>query len=171
MRIRIAASATLPILLAFAALSGSRVQAQSFQAPPVTNGLWQSESTITMTGVPHRPTGSTMTNVTQSCMAPDTWKHFGHPDQVGANCKVTNFHQDAHRITYDASCGGTSSYHTDLHLELLIESAQHVVGTVLMKTSAPSMPNGMTMNTKFDSHFVSASCGGMKPGDVKTLKQ
>ena len=171
MKIRFAAYATLPILLAFAALSGPSVRAQSFEAPPVSSGLWQSEATMVMSGanMPQMP----HTTVTESCMSPDTWKKFGsgfesHQDP---NCKTTNFHQDAHGLTYEMQCGQPNHSVSDIRADFLFDGPRHVHGTIVVKISDPSMPNGMTMNAKVDAHYVSASCGSMKPGDVKPLKR
>lgn len=171
MKIRIAASATLSILFAFAVLPGPNVQAQSLQPPPITTGLWQSETTMTMEGIPGMAIRGPITVSTQSCMTPDTWKNFGHPERLHAECTATNIHQDSHQITMDETCKGNGSSLTRLHVEILIDSTERVHGTVQMTMTIPNMPNPMVTNTKFESHFVSASCGSMKPGEAKTLHE
>lgn len=172
MKIRIAAFATFPILFAFAALAiAPGARAQSLQPPPVTSGLWQSEATMTMEGMPNMPSRGPITTVTQSCMTPDTWKNFGHPERMHAECTATNVHQDAHRYSLEEVCKGNRSSTTDLQLNVLIDSAQRIHGTVQMTMTIPNLPHPMVTNTKFESHLVSSSCGSMKPGDVKTLHE
>lgn len=173
MKIRIAVSAALPILLAFAALATAPgARAQSIEVPPVSNGLWESEATVLMSGG-NMPQMAPHTTVTQSCMSPDTWKEFGNGINAhkSPDCKTTNFHQDAHGITYEQQCGKPGSFVSDIRAEFVFDSPQHVHGTIVMKATAPSMPNGMTMNAKIVGHYVSSSCGTMKPGDTKTLKR
>lgn len=170
MKIRIAASVTLPVLLVAAALAAApAARAQSVQPPPVTSGLWQSTATITRGSMPGMPARGPHATVTESCMSPDTWKNFGHPERLHSECAAANFHQDSHQIVMDETCKGDGGSMTKLHVEVFFDSAHSVHGTTQITMVIPSMPNPIVNTTKFESHFVSASCGSMKPGDVKRL--
>jgi hypothetical protein len=161
------------LLLPLAALVvGGAALAQLTEEPPVKMGLWQSEVTSTMTGLEGTPMAAMSkgprTMVTQSCLTPDHWKKDIEGVNQRRGCTMTNLHQDSHEVSFDEACdagGGTSNTHVDM----LIDSSEHVHGTVTMKMNNPRLPNGITTNMSMVTHFVSSDCGNVKPGEGKII--
>lgn len=127
------------------------------QAPPVKMGLW--EKTMTMTG---GPTG-TMTIKSKSCVTPDSWKEMvGNSSKPQPGC-TTNLTKTSNGYSFVSSCtrpqGGTMTAKGSA----TIQDAEHIVG----ESHTTSTMNGKTreMEMHSTSHFVSASCGSVKPGD------
>jgi hypothetical protein len=165
----------LPLLLTLATFSAvDAAQAQTLVPPPIKMGLWQTESSATMTGMEDSPMGKAMSgshsNVTQGCLTPDTWKDSFQKmqNQLQNDCKVSNMHQDAHSITFEETCT-SERYTSNVHFEGFFDDAEHMHGNVKVAMTAPSLPQGMTMNMAMKSHYVSASCGDVKPGEGKVM--
>ena len=162
-----------------AALAG-RAQAPAPSAtlsevPPVTMGLWQTETNATVTGVEGSPMAGMASamgrsHVIQSCLTPDHWKS----DIQGINarqqhgCTLSNVHQDAHEVSFDQVCGPGASNFT--HVDILIDSTEHAHGTLVLKITNPSLPQPVTVNMTMVSQFLGASCGDVKPGQGKMIK-
>ena len=173
----------VPMWITLAALSSplaARAQAPAPSAtlsevPPVTMGLWQTETASTVTGVEGTPMAGMAaamgrSHVVQSCLTPDRWKS----DIQGLNarqqhgCTLSNVHQDAHEVSFDEVCGpgGTNSSHVDI----LIDSTEHSHGTVVMKIVNPALPQPVTVNMTLVSQFMGSACGDVKPGEGKMIK-
>ena len=145
MKSQLAGRLTPPILLSFAILAlAIAAVAQLSETPPVTMGLWQTETNSTVTGVENTPMAGMAAaigraHVTQSCLTPEKWKSdiqgFNARQQHG--CTLSNLHQDSHEVSFDEVCtserGGTNNAHADI----LIDSAEHTHGTVVVKISNP----------------------------------
>jgi Protein of unknown function (DUF3617) len=175
MNSRFAKIGILPLLLTLANFSAVHAQqAQTLQPPPIKMGLWQTESNASMTGMEDSPMGKAMSgshsNVTQGCLTPDTWKDSFQKmqDQMQNDCKTSNAHQDAHSISFDQSCV-KQRYTSNVHFEGFFDDDEHMHGSVKVVMSAPSLPQNMTMNMEMKSHYVSASCGDVKPGEGKVM--
>lgn len=163
------------LLVSFAILVAAVAAfAQLSETPPVSMGLWQTETTSTVTGIENTPMAGMAaamgrSHVTQSCLTPEKWKS----DIQGLNarrqhdCTMTNVHQDAHEVSFDETCAGGSN---STHVDILIDSAEHSHGTVLMKIAAPNLPQPMIIKVSMDSHYLSSDCGGVKPGEGKMIK-
>ena len=176
MKLRIPALATLPLLASFAALAA----AQTVEAPPIKMGLWQSEVTTTMQGVPDSPMshamGSGRTTVTQGCLTPDTWKKDIQGMQQhmrNTDCTMSNFEQDAHHVSFDEACtaGSQPGYSNNVHFEMLIDDTENAHGHADMKMTGPAFPDGMTMHTAMKSKYLSSDCGDVKPGESKVIHE
>jgi hypothetical protein len=174
MRIRYALAASLPLLLSLAAVAA----AQTLDVPPIKMGLWQTESTTSISGVPDNPMGHAMagaagrSTVTQSCFTPETWTK-GMQDarqrQHNAECSRSNLQQDSHKLTYDEVCTGQGGYSTNIHFEMLFDDAESAHGFMDMKTSGAAFPDGMTMHMNMKTKYLSSDCGSVKPGDGKIV--
>jgi len=152
-------------------------QTQLSELPPVNMGLWQTETTSTVTGLENTPMAAMASaigrgHVTQSCLTPEKWKN----DIQGINarqqhgCTLSNVHQDPHEVSFDQACttgrGGTNN----AHVEILIDGSDHAHGTVVMKIVDPAFPQPMTINVSMVSHYLGSACGDIKPGEGKMVK-
>lgn len=147
------------------------------EVPPVTMGLWQTDTTSKVTGLENTPMAGMAgmmgrEHATQSCLTPDQWKRdiqgFNARQQHG--CTLSNVHQDSHEVSFDEVCqtgrGGTSTAHADI----LIDDQQHAHGTVLMKVTDENLPQPMNINVTMNSHYVGSDCGDVKPDSAKMLR-
>jgi Protein of unknown function (DUF3617) len=170
MNTRFAKIGAVALLVSLAALGAYRAsRAQSVEAPPVKMGLWETESSTTMSGMANIPGGGKHTTVTQGCLTPENWKgEFEKIQRADQDCKVTNTQQDAHSLTVDETCS-TARYSSTVHMEAHFENAEHMHGTGKATITGQGMPQGMTMDFAIDSHFVSSACGDVKPGSAKIV--
>jgi len=154
----------------------AQTQTQLSEVPPVTMGLWETDTTSTVTGVENTPMAGMANAVgrphtTQGCLTPERWKSdiqgFNARQQTG--CTLSNLHQDAHEIAFDQTCVSARGTHT-AHVDILIDSAEHSHGTVVMTIADPALPQPITVNVSMVSHFVSPVCGEVKPGEGKMIK-
>lgn len=165
----------LPILLSFAILAiAVAAVAQISETLPVTMGLWQTETTSTVTGVENTPMAGMMAAIgrahaSQSCLTPEKWKSDiqGFNARQQHDCTLSNVHQDAHEISFDEACGGGTN---SSHVDIFIDSSEHAHGTVLMKVTDPRLPQPMTINVSMVSHYLGSDCGSVKPGEGKVIK-
>lgn len=171
------------LVLTICCLAGVSAFAQA-APPPIKMGLWESSVTTTMGGITIPPDvaakmqamgrpvpGGPHTTVTQSCMTPDQWdKAMADMNKQGdSKCTLTNKSMDAHHLSFDQSCtsshGGTFSGHFDMQFD----NDEHSHGTMNMKgTSSGGQP--ISIDATLTSHFVSADCGEVKPGEAKVIK-
>lgn len=173
---------SIPLLLSLAALSSAAAWAQDAAAspalsevPPVTMGLWQTETSATVTGVENTPMAGMAaalgrSHVTQSCLTPEKWKSDiqGFNARQQHSCTLSNLHQDSHEISFDETCGAGMTNNS--HVDILIDSAERAHGTVIMKISDPRMPQPITMNMSMVSHYMGPACGDVKPGAGKMIQ-
>lgn len=166
----LSALSTVPAAAAYA-------QNQISETPPVTMGLWQTETTGTVSGVENTPMAAMATalgrgHVVQSCLTPEKWKSDiqGFNARQQHECTLSNLHQDAHGVSFDETCqsgrGGTNNAHVDI----VIDNAEHSHGTVAMKIANPALPQPITITTSMVSHYLGASCGDVKPGEGKMVQ-
>ena len=171
MMLRPAAKAAFPLFF----LLASFASAQTLNPPPIKMGLWQSESTMSMSGMPNMPMGGAMAPhkiVSQACLTPDTWQkdlQGARQHQKEMHCTLSNLHQSTHKITLDEACSPRDGMSTNMHLEMFIDSDTAMHGTVLIKMSGQNMPQAMEMKSDIASHFLSSSCGDIQPGKAKLV--
>jgi hypothetical protein len=147
------------------------------EVPPVTMGLWQTDTSSTVTGLENTPMAGMAgmmgkPHSTQSCLTPDQWKNdiqgFNARQQHG--CTLSNVHQDAHEVSFDEVCqtgrGGNSTAHADI----LIQDQQNAHGTIVIKVADAELPAPMTINMTMASHYIASDCGDVKPGSAKMIK-
>jgi hypothetical protein len=175
MKTRFAGKFVVPLSLSLAALAVAGA-AQISEVPPVTMGLWQTETTSTVTGLENTPMAGMAAalgraHATQSCLTPEKWKSdiqgFNARQQHG--CTLSNVQQTAQEISFDEVCSqgnGVNKSHVDIH----IDSAEHAHGTVVMTIAMPNLPQPMTVNMSMVSHYMSPACGDVKPGEGRMIK-
>jgi Protein of unknown function (DUF3617) len=169
MNLRSVAPATLAALFSFAALAS----AQS-GPPPMKMGLWQSEVTVQMTGMPNGASMPSRTMTSQSCMTLDSWKDSlqgaqNHQPNASVKCTRSNVQQDGHHYTADVQCSGQQGGSTTIHVDMQFDSDESMHGTTTMSLSGPNAPSGMQMSSTIKSKFLSSDCGDVKPGQGKMV--
>lgn len=127
---------------------------------PVKAGLWREDVTTTITGIQGvKPDPQTSSNL--ACISADSWKRSGL--QGDTHCTASNLRWDAHRMSYDTSCGGSDG--TSFHVDIAIDSSEHMHGAAVAKFAA-----GGKMTSAVTEKFISADCGDLKPGEKKPVK-
>jgi hypothetical protein len=175
-------SATLALSSAAVALPAALAQVNPAppalsEIPPVSMGLWQTDTSSTVTGLENTPMAGMAGMIgkphsTQSCLTPDQWRRDiqGFNARQQHDCTLSNVHQDPHEVSFDETCqtgrGGTSTAHADI----VIQDQQHAHGTVVVKVAAGELPQPMTINMTMASHYVGSDCGDVKPGEGKMVK-
>lgn len=167
----------LPILFVFAISAVVHAQTQLSEVPPVTLGLWQTETNSTVTGVENTPMAGMAAamgraHVTQSCLTAEKWKSdiqgFNARQQHG--CTMSNLHQTSSEVSFDEVCTSDHGGTNNAHVDILIDSAEHTHGTVVMKVANPALPQPMTISVSMVSHYLSPACGDVKPGEGKMIR-
>lgn len=168
---------SLLLLLSLSTYAAAQAPNQLSDTPPVSMGLWQTDTTSTVTGLENTPMAAMagamgQAHATQSCLTPEKWKNdiqgFNARQQHG--CTLSNLHQDSHEISFDEVCQSTRGGTSNGHVDIIIEDQQHSHGTVVMKVANPALPQPMTINVTMTSHYVGSDCGDIKPGEGKMLK-
>jgi hypothetical protein len=178
MNTRFSKTGSLPFLFALATFAiALTAVAQLSDVPPVSMGLWQSETNATVTGLENTPMAAMAATLgrahaSQSCLTPESWKKGieGVQNQQQRGCTLTNVHQDAHEISFDEACDSGGGSTSSSHIDMLIDSSENAHGTVLTKVTEPRLPQPMNINMSIVSHFVSSNCGDVKPGEGKMIK-
>lgn len=162
----------LPGFAGFAA--GQAAQVQTIEPPPIKMGLWQTETNTSVAGLENTPMARAAgkhSSVTQGCLTPDRWKSdFEKMSNPSSDCKTSNVQQDSHSISADMTCTN-DRYTSNAHFEGLIDSDESVHGTANIRLTAQGMPQAMTMQMSFTSHYLGASCGDVKPGEGKIISR
>jgi hypothetical protein len=164
---------------------------------PFKTGLWESNVTSNVTGVQIPPDmqariaqmppeqqarlrsmmgGTPNTSVMRSCMTKeqfDKWNDSFHENKdKDEHCEHTNVTSNAHERAFDINCTSTRAKSTG-HVEMYIDSDEKGHGSVHMVRTSSEGPQAMkpiTVDVKFDTHYVGPDCGNIKPGDAEPLK-
>ena len=179
MKTRFAKIRSISLIFAVSALSAAAAHAQTQLSDvlPVTMGLWQTETTSTVTGVENTPMAGMAaamgrSHVTQSCLTPEKWKSdiqgFNARQQHG--CTLSNLVQNSHEVSFDEVCQSGRGGMNNAHVDILIDSAEHSHGTVVVKVADPAFPQPITITNSMVSHYLSPACGDVKPGEGKVVR-
>jgi hypothetical protein len=139
------------ILLPFAAASTFG------QTLPIKDGLWE----IVVYNDDGTPGFRSHDCLTQKSFAEIMTKTNSHP-----GCKLTSQNFSSHGMTVDMSCNVRTVQMTS-HGEIEVLDSEHVRGTQTIKMIVRGHSN--ETNTKSTGHFLSASCGKVKPGSPEIL--
>ena len=173
------------ILVFCAAIAGAQT-ATPAAPPPVKMGLWETSVTSQINGLQlppdviaklkamgRTPPGGTHTMVSQGCLTPEEWqKQMADMNRpTDSDCKITNRQVTPRKVSFDVSCKSESGATTNGHWEMHVVDNKHGQGSAHMTSSTPG-PSGqnLDMDMNFASHFVSADCGSVKPGDAKVIR-
>lgn len=176
MKTHIAVIGTLPMLLC-AAVAGA--QLQTLTPPPLKMGLWQSTVTMQMAGMPNMPAGAASPlgkpMMRQYCIDSSSWQKAmitSQQQQQTADCSMTNVQQDAHHLAFDEACSAKGGMTVSVHMQMTWDNDESAHGAFTSKVTGGSQAaQAMAMNLTVDSKFVSADCGGLKPGESKSVNQ
>jgi len=171
---RIVIKATLPLLFC-AAVAGAQID--PLAPPPMKMGLWQSTTTMQMSGMPNMPNmpaGKPIVN--QACMSQESWQKDmtalqNRQQQKNVNCTPPKVEKDTQKFTVDVACTAQQGYNTSVHVEMFLDSEESMHGTSTVKMSGPSLPQGMSMTASIQSKYLGADCGGLQPGQSKTITE
>jgi Protein of unknown function (DUF3617) len=160
----------LATLFSFAALASG----QTITPPPMKMGLWQTEVTMEMSGMPNGAGMPPRTITTQTCMTPDTWKNsLGNAQNrmrnMPASCTTSNVQEDSHHYTADVQCTAQQGFSTTAHIDMHFDSDESMHGTTNTTMSGGNTGMNMTMNSTIKSKFMSSDCGDVKPGQGKMV--
>jgi Protein of unknown function (DUF3617) len=159
--------------------------AQGPTAPPMKMGLWQSTSTMTMTGMQIPPEvaarmqamgrpvpGGPRTVVTQSCLTPEKWqKTFGDMQQrQGQECHLSNQQVSSAGMSADIACKSQEGRGSSTgRIEVTFTSAEKTNGKVHMETTIESQPKPIVSDVTFESVYQGADCKGISPDSPKVM--
>jgi Protein of unknown function (DUF3617) len=163
---------------------------------PLKTGLWESNMTSTMTGMQIPPDmearlaqmppeqqerirnmmgGAPHTTVTHSCATKeefDKWNDsFGQDKEKDAQCSHTNVTQTSQERAFDVNCASPTAKTTG-RVEINFDSDEKAHGTVHMVRTALQGAQAMkpiTIDMKFDTHYIGSDCGNIKPGDAQVI--
>ena len=125
--------------------------------PPIKMGLWEATVTNSLSPNPIK---------SRSCI--DVESYQKSMASVPPGCTITNKKQTATSISGDLSCnlqhGGTATGHVDVEMP----DASTMQSTVNLTVTAQGQTVPMKLTT--DSHFISADCGDIAPGQGKVVQ-
>lgn len=157
-------------------------------APPVKVGLWQSTSTVTMSGMQippdvaaklqamgrQIPGAQPRTTVMQSCLTAEKWqKTFSDMQQQRPNqqCTLSNQQTSSSGMSADISCKSADSGATSTgHMEVTFVSQEKATGKAHIETTMQQQPKPIEMNMTFESVFQGSDCKGISPDSPKVVK-
>jgi len=160
--------------------------AQAPATPPVKVGLWQSTSTVTMSGIQIPPEvvarlqamgrpvpGGPHTTVLQSCLTAEKWqKMFGDMQQQrDQKCNLSNQQTSSVGMSADIACKSSDGRSSSTgHLEVTFVSTEKATGKAHMETTMASQPKPIVMDMNFESVFQGADCKGISPDSPQVVK-
>jgi hypothetical protein len=143
--------------LAVAALLAVSSAVALGQSAPIKMGLWEKEMVITGGATPDA------TLKAKSCVTPAEWQNMVENAQKPREGCTTNKTKTSNGYTFDTSCtmhdgsalvaSGTST----------IKNSEHIIAEVHTSMTIKGQKRETTMRST--SHFVSADCGSVKPGE------
>jgi hypothetical protein len=164
---------------------------------PFKPGLWESNFSSSVSGIQMPPDmearlaqmppeqqeriknmmggGAPHTTVVRSCVTKDQfdkWNDsFAQDKDKDTQCTHSNVTQTPHGRAFDVSCTSPTAKTTG-HVEMNFESDEKGHGTVHMVRTAlqgPQAMKPMTIDAKFDMHYVASDCGDIKPGEGRPV--
>lgn len=172
------------ILIVICAAAAASAQSST---PPIKMGLWETTVSSQMSGFTLPPDvvaklkamgrpvpGGPHTVVTQGCLTSEEWQQqMGKMNQpANGDCQTTRHLSEAGKFSFDMSCKTPQGAVTTGHWEMQVIDAEHGHGSGHMQSSAAgSNGHAFAMSMTMDSHFLSADCGGVKPGGGKIIRQ
>ncbi len=127
------------------------------QTLPIKEGLWE----IVINKDDGTADFRTHDCLTQKSFAEMMTKVNAHP-----GCKLTSQNFSSRGITVDMSCN-TSKYQLNSHGVIDVLDSEHVRGTQTLKMVVQGHSNESINQST--GHFLSSSCGNVKPGDPQII--
>jgi len=182
--------------LGLSVFCGAMASAQS--DIPFKTGLWESNFTSTVSGmqmqmppdlqarlaqmppeqqerVRNMMGGAPHTSVVRSCVTKeqfDKWNDsFAQNKDKDSQCTHTVVTQTSQQRVIDMNCTSSNAKTTG-RVEMNFDSEEKSHGTVHMvrtATEGPQAGNPVTIDVKFDTHYVGSDCGDIKPGEGRPV--
>lgn len=122
---------------------------------PVKMGLW--ENTLATSQGDHEKT--------RSCFTKEGFEH--QIANMPPGCTISNQLWTSHSYTSDYSCKNASGQLTgQMNMQFLNAETTHATITFTMTVQGKTTPYTITT----DSHFISAQCGDIAPGDSRVVQ-
>jgi hypothetical protein len=145
-------------------LVGGALMFQMPAKPPMKMGLWEHNSTSTITDM-KMPKGMTTLHTSirsHMCVTPESYaKSFADPNI--SDCVRSNESWNGSAYTCDLSCKLMTG-HFDMHFD----SAEAGHATMHL-TKRPKFTGVLVIDFKIDMHFVSSDCGSVTPEHPEIL--
>lgn len=124
---------------------------------PMKMGLWESTSTVTMTGI-QMPNMPPRTIKMKRCVTQETWAS-NFQNRADSACQRSNESFTEHHYSADFSCAsGNATGHVDMDFP----SSESGHGKVHMEITAGE--HHIVSDSSIEMHFVGDSCGSVQPG-------
>ena len=138
-------------------LMGSTVMVA--QAPLIKPGLWET------TTVRNNGEGPPLTGKTKMCIAQADREKIMHPKMPDLSGCTQNYAREARGYTFDLTC---PKMQMQSHGSTTIVDVEHIE----MQLEMSVVVNGATHRQvdRISSHFVSAACGAVKPGQPPVVE-
>ncbi len=175
------------VLICAVGVAGAQATVNPNMPPPVKMGLWETHVTSEIAGLTLPPDviarlkqmgrpipGGSHTTVTQSCLTPEEWRksleRMNKPQN--SDCTLDKHEVNEKKFSFDMSCKTEQGMTMTGHWEMNVVDDEHAHGSGHMESDQPG-PNGQnfSVTTTIDSHYLSADCGDIKPGEPKTMQQ
>jgi hypothetical protein len=183
-----------PCCFCLIAVAGAVASAQT--QIPIKTGLWESNYTSSVSGIQMPPDlqarlaqmppeqqerikkmmgGAPNTTVVRSCVTKEEFEKWNNSlvqqKDKESDCSNTTVSQTAQSRVIDVNCSSSRGKTTG-RVEMYFDSDEKGHGTVHMvrtETEGQQAGRPVSIDMKFDSHFVGSDCGDIKPGEGKTV--
>ena len=145
------------LILAILASTSMMLLAQS---APIKMGLWEKEVSFSAPGMP--------TSIkARSCVTPDSWQEMvQNSNKPREGCTMHNT-KTAHGYSIDVTCVLPSVGTMVVKGSSTIQDSEHIVSDSHSTTTNKGITTVRDIHST--SHFVSASCGNVKPGEPQAV--
>jgi hypothetical protein len=142
----------LPLVLQAAAPPGPNMA----DAPPIKMGLWEATITTAM--------GTSLK--TRTCLTAESYREqLAH---LPEGCTLSNVQKTGTSMSGDVKCNLSNGVNSSGHIDVQFSDPSTVHSTIKVTTTAQGHSMPITITT--DSHFVSADCEDLGPGQSKVMQ-
>lgn len=160
---------------------------QTLAPPPVKMGLWETRTTVKMTGVQLPPAvvaklqaqgkpipgNEPRKKLSHMCLTAATWHNeFENlePGREKSECPMKILKQDSSGMVADFVCNASAPGDKRTgHIEIKYASAEKWNGTMRTEIVTAAHPAPMLVNMSVDSVYLGADCQGIAPGASRDL--
>ncbi len=148
------------LLMVGSGLIGGALMFQLPATPPMKMGLWETTSSMTMSGAQMPPgmAGAGQTMKARQCFTPETWAKALGASQRQQSCTRTHEVYTSNHYAFDLSCPNSG---TTGHFDMTFDSKES--GHATLHMSMNNNGNEMNVDSTIESHFISSDCGNVSP--------
>jgi hypothetical protein len=130
--------------------------------PPIKMGLWETTSTMNMSGMmSHMPGLGSRKNKVRACLTPESYAKSLSAQQQN-DCVRSNEVMNDKKMSFDLSCNGGRQTG---HVETFFDGPDAAHSNMHM-----SMNGAMTIDSASTSTFISTDCGAVTPEKPQIVK-